>query len=202
MQIPGSIVSCGVIGAVAARLVLGQAIDRFGVLRLWLLSSVGFVAGRLGFLLGDGISWMICAARIAFVTGVAAMFTCSIVHIQNHVPTERRTEIVGNLGSAGFLGMILGSQCGDAIVQSIPEVALQFRVLFGSAAFLGIIYIGIVLALTRGHQHDPPRRTPAIHCLGFRFWPGPVVLPALIIGDNFTVSSVYLTRFATARGIA
>ena len=126
MQIPGSIVSCGVIGAVAARLVLGQAIDRFGVLRLWLLSSVGFVAGRLGFLLGDGISWMICAARIAFVTGVAAMFTCSIVHIQNHVPTERRTEIVGNLGSAGFLGMILGSQCGDAIVQSIPEVALSW----------------------------------------------------------------------------
>ena len=43
---------------------------------------------------------------------LAGMFTCSIVHIQNQVPAERRTEVIGNLGSSGFLGMIVGSLLG------------------------------------------------------------------------------------------
>ena len=201
-QIAGTIVSIGVLGALISRLFLGQAIDRFGVRRLWMLASVVFMIGCVGTVAAPAIDWMMTAARIAFATSLAAMFTCSIVHIQNLVPTERRTEIIGILGSSGFLGMIIGTQAGDAIYNGFAAPD-NFWIMFGGSASLGAIYLLLVMLLTRGMEpHARPMATPPVHRLVFRFWPGSVVLVALMMGMNFTVASIFLTRFATSRNIA
>ncbi|MCA9118438.1 MAG: MFS transporter, partial [Planctomycetaceae bacterium] len=133
--------------------------------------------------------------------GLAGMLTCSMVHIQIHVPLHRRTEVIGSLGTSGFVGMVLGTQGGDWIFSSMATGRPQFLALFGTAASMAVFYLIIVLILTRNDQHDRPRDTPAAHRLLFRYWPGPVMFVAIMLGVGFTVTTVFLTRFATAEGL-
>lgn len=200
-RVAGSIVSLGVIGALTARLVLGQALDRYGVRLLWAFAAVLFVGGSAAFLFGEAVSWQLYAARIAFAVGLAGMFTCSMVFIQNQVPAHRRTEVIGSLGSSGFLGMIVGTQLGDWIFHTWSPGQGQFVLLFGGAAGLGALHLAIVVFLTRKDVHNRPDETPGAHRLVVRYWPGSVVLAAMMMGISFTVTSVFLTRFSTHWGL-
>lgn len=198
----GTIVSMSVIGALCARLILGQAIDRYGTRKSWLVATGMFLVSCVLFLMVRSLSWKIYAARTLFAVGLAGMFTCSMVHVQNRVPSHRRTEIIGALGTSGFLGIIFGSQLGDWIFSHIPEGKVRFLLLFGVAGGLGLYYLGSVLYLTRRDVHEPPHETPAAHRLLFRYWPGYVLLIAITLGLGITVSMVFLTRFATQMGIS
>ena len=201
-QLVGTIVSAGMTGALAARFFLGQSIDRYGTRIVWSLNSVLFLIGCIAFLTCSSISLAIYAARIAFSIGLAGMFTCSIVYIQNQVPSHRRTEVIGTLGSSGFIGMILGSQLGDLILNAMPAGQPQFLALFGGAAALGVFYLAMVVYLTRHDRHRRPHETPAAHKLIFRYWPGTVVLVAIMMGIGFVVTTVFLTRFASENGLS
>src|SRR5690606_20261035 len=131
----------------------------------------------------------------------SSMFACSIYHIQNQVPAYRRTEIIGSLGSSGFVGMVVGTQLGDLLFTSVRDQTFLFHTLFGVTALLGVGYFVFVNLLTRDER---PRRTtlgPGIHRLLFRYWPGPVVLVALAMGAGFSVTTVFLTRYATEHGL-
>lgn len=196
-KIAGTLVSVGVIGALCVRFGLGQAIDRFGTRKLWMLAALLFIFGCSVFLVCRQLSWELFVARIAFSAGLAGMFTCSIVHIQNQVPAHRRTEVIGSLGSSGFVGMIVGSLCGDAIFNALPEGNAKFVALFGGATGLGVLYVILVARLTHRDVHVPPHETPPAHRLLFRYWPGYSVLAALMMGVGFTVVTVFLTRFST-----
>ena len=104
----GSIVSLGIGCALGIRLVLGQAIDRHGPRRYWLLAAVLFVISCTLLAYCQTLSWQIYFARMLFASSVSTMFTCSVVHVQKRVPVQRRAEVIGNLGSSGFVGMIVG----------------------------------------------------------------------------------------------
>jgi MFS family permease len=199
-RVAGEIVSFSVLMALGARLILGQKLDRYGPKRLWPVMAVVFLFGASGFVFSQAL-WQLYVARAAFAVGLAGMFTCSIVHIQNQVPAHRRTEVVGSLGASGFLGMIIGSQAGDWIFNTFPDGITRFQILFGGAAALGVAYLVLVLVLTRGDMHDRPHETPSAFRLMFRYWPGPVVFVAIMMGMGFTLSTVFLTRFATHLGI-
>jgi len=201
-QIAGTVVSIGMVGALVARFFLGQSIDRYGTRKLWTISTALFVLGCLGFLSCESVAWNLYAARIAFAAGIAGMFTCSIVHIQNQVPSHRRTEVIGNLGSSGFIGMIIGSQLGDIIYNAIPNGDTRFSVLFGGAALMGIVYLMLVRLLTRNDWHQRPHETPGAHRLILRYWPGMLILVALVMGLGMTVTTVFLTRYATSKQLA
>ncbi len=200
-KLTGEIVSIGIVSALAARLFLGQAIDRYGARRLWLLNSVLFSLGCFGLTQCGEISALLYGSRILFAVGLAGMFTSSIVHIQNHVPAHRRTEVLGILGSSGFLGMVVGSQLGDAVFRGIPDPGTRFNWLFGLTFALGLAYTVVVLCVTRHDTHRRPYLTPAAHRLILRYWPGMVVLVAGMMGIGFCVTTVFLTRFATHRGL-
>jgi MFS family permease len=200
-QLTGTIVSVGILGALLVRLRLGQEIDRYGTRRIWMASSVLFIVGCAMFLLTNQISWVIYVGRTFFALGLAGMFTCSVVYIQNQVPAHRRTEVIGNLGSSGFVGMIAGSILGDLILNSMPPGQARFLALFGGAAVLGVFYLSIIVHLTRRDVHRRPQETPPIHRLLLRYWPGSVLLVAIMMGVGFAATTVFLTRFATYRGL-
>ncbi len=200
-QIAGVIIGVATAAALMSRLFLGQAIDRYGVRRLWIVSSLLFVAGGGLLTLADELSWPLYVARSLFAIGLAGMFTCSTVHIQSLVPAYRRTEIIGSLGSSGFVGMILGALLGDAIFHGLPDQT-RFMVLFGVSTALGAAYTALVLFLTRRDGHVRPAETPAIHRLLLRYWPGNVMLVAFVMGLMLAVTTVFLTRFATHRGLS
>jgi MFS family permease len=197
-EVAGVIVSCGLFATLAARLVLGQAIDRYGTRRLWYGSAVMLLCGCALTLGATRIGPQIYLARMAYAVGIAGVTTCSIVHIQRQVPADRRTEIIGSLGSSGFIGMVFGAHMGDWILKHAPAGRMPFIILFGTTTALVAAYVGMVLYLTRNDRHERPHETPAIHRLVFRYWPGNVLLVAMLMGIGFTVTTVFLTRFATS----
>jgi MFS family permease len=140
-------------------------------------------------------------ARIVYQVGLAGMFSCSMVHIQNQVPPQFRTEIIGSLGSSGFIGTIIGTQLSDLIFQVLPEGSARFNAMFGGAVLLGALHAIVVFRLTRHDRHDRPEITPGPFKLLFRYWPGPIVVVAIAMGTGFAVTTVFLTRFATATGL-
>lgn len=198
----GSIVSLGVGCALGIRLVLGQAIDHHGPRRYWLLSAALFIVSCSLLACCQSLSWQIYLARMLFATSVSTMFTCSVVHVQQRVPADRRAEIIGNLGSSGFLGMIIGSLLGDEILRVYAaDPSQQFYVLFGTAAAIGCAYLLTVWVVTRQDQHARPPRTVGVHRLIWRYWPGSIALVGLMMGVALTVTTVFLTRYATSRNL-
>ncbi|MFO1092836.1 MAG: MFS transporter [Planctomycetaceae bacterium] len=198
--VTGQIVRAGLLGSLAVRLVLGQAIDGAGVRRIWTASTVCFVAGGLMFVFSDRIGPQLYVARVLFTAGMASMFACSIYHVQSQVPPYRRTEVIGSLGTSGFIGMIAGTQFGDLLFHTIPNHGRLFAILFGITVGLGIGYFVLIARVTRGEAQSPVS-SPPIHRLAFRYWPGAVVLVALVMGAGFTVTTVFLTRYATEHGL-
>lgn len=197
----GDIVAFGTAVAVVLRLSVSHVLDDYGTRRMWPICTLLYIAGSLLFMTANDLSWILYAARASFFVGLTGMFACSMTHIQNHVPPERRTEIIGNLGSSGFVGMILGSNFGDWILVAVPDKHFKFLVLFGGAALIGLFYLAVVLLLTRDQPHDRPAPTPPAFRLLLRFWPGAVVGAAMIMGLGVTATQTFLTRFATYQKI-
>lgn len=196
----GLIVGVGLAGSLISRIWLGQAIDRFGVRKLWMVGTTLFLAGCLGLWATRELGPGIYLARTAYAIGISAMFVCSNLHIQLRVPPHRRTEAIGSLGSSGFVGMIIGAQLGDLLFEHYTGIQL-FSTLFATTIGFGLAYLGFVLALTQRDKHIPPEVTPHAHTLLRRYWPGAVVLVALMMGLGFSVTMVFLTRLATERHI-
>lgn len=193
----GAIVGTGLFGVLIVRLVLGQGIDRYGTRAAWVVSTLLFIVGCGSFLACHDVSWGLYVARTIYSIGVAGMFTCSVVHVQNMVPLHRRTEAIGALGTSGFLGMIGGASLGDGIFAIYPLGDARFTALFGTAAGLGVLYLAVIAWLTRSHLHIPPQNAPAALRLLVHYWPGSVVLVAVTLGMGLGVTTVFLTRFAT-----
>ncbi|MEI8020281.1 MAG: MFS transporter [Schlesneria sp.] len=147
-SVVGDIVALGTLVAVAVRLSVSHVLDDYGTRVIWPICSLLFIAGCGMFLGATQMSWLLYLARVAFFVGLTGMFACSMTHIQNHVPPERRTEIIGNLGSSGFVGMILGSNLGDWIRYFVSDLQTQFLILFGGAGLIGILYLILVILLT------------------------------------------------------
>jgi MFS family permease len=170
-SVAGDVVAFGTAVAVVLRLSVSHVLDDYGTRRMWPICAVLYISGCLMFLTAAELNWVLYAARASFFVGLTGMFACSMTHIQNHVPPERRTEIIGNLGSSGFVGMILGSNISDLILL-VPDKQTKFQLLFGGAAALGLFYLVIVMLLTRDQLHVRPHPTPPAFRLLLRFWPG------------------------------
>lgn len=200
----GDIVALGTLVAVFLRFSVSHFLDDYGTRRVWPVCSLLFIAGCGTFIAATqatGMMWLLYVARIGFFVGITGMFACSMVHIQNHVPSERRTEIIGNLGSSGFIGIIVGTNLGDWILYAVPAPETQFLVLFGGAGLIGVFYLCIVLIITHGEDREPQSASPMALRLMIRFWPGTVILAAMTMGLGVTATQTFLTRFATSQKI-
>lgn len=197
----GTIVSVGLIGSLMFRAFLGQALDHFGVRKVWMTACCVYLLGCGLIITSTEIGPQIYLARTIFVIGLASMFACAVSYIQTRAPDERRTEIIGTFGSSGFLGMICGSQLGDIIFNHYPSSQLLYQVLFGSVLGLGIIHMILATTLTSGDIHARPSETPAIHKLLFRYWPPLVSIVTIMMGLGFSVTMVFLTRYSTELGL-
>lgn len=200
-QTTGEIVQAGMLGALASRLFLGQLLDRYGIRVVWAGNALLFALGCFAFMFCREVSWLIFAARIIFAIGVAGMSTAAVLFVQNQVSRDRRTEVIGNFGSSGFLGMVIGSQAGDFIFAQSAGSAVGFYFLFGLASIFAIAYLVLALFITRSCRHNRPAETPGFLKLVVTYWPGPILLAGLMIGVSLTVTTVFLTRMTTERGL-
>ncbi len=197
----GAIVGTGFASVLLVRLYLGQGIDRCGVRTAWVISTLLFIAGSALLLFCHKVAVGLYVARILYSIGMSGMLTCSVVHVQDLVPPHRRTEAIGILGTSGFLAMIAGSNLGDGIFAIFPLGYTRFAVLSGTVSALGVFYLACVLFFMRGHVHVRLPNSPSAIKLLIHYWPGTVVAVAITVGMGFSLTTVFLTRFATDRNI-
>ena len=101
----GWIVGIGMVGSLVTRLLLGAWIDRYGTRPLWIASALLFAAtcfAHLAVVSSQGVA--IYLLQISYWCAVAGVNGASMTFISNCGPKERLAELVGMLGTAGYVG--------------------------------------------------------------------------------------------------
>ena len=199
----GEIIRFGLYGAVGVRLFLGQAMDRYGIGRVWRVGAVLAALGAAGMATAGALDWYLSGSRLVYASGLAVLFSCSMAHIQNEVAPRFRTEVIAALGSSGFIGLMSGTVIADVIGRFTDTSLFRFEVLFGVTAAFQLVYLAMVSFLT-WNDKTPSRDilTPPAWVLLHRYWPGTVILCGLFMGAGYNSTSVYLTQFSEQRGFS
>ncbi len=193
----GWIVGVGMVGSLAMRFALGVSIDHYGTRLVWLLSLVLFAATNLSHLwITAPTGPTIYLLRIAYCSSLAGIFGASLTFVSGRVPPQRMAELIGMLGSAGFVGMVVGTQLGDLLVDSASATRLQVDRMFLVAGLLGCAAT-VFAFLATWRQPRPKRRphTPLLRVLR-EYNPGPVALMGVVMGIGIGLPGVFLCSYA------
>lgn len=200
----GWIVGLGMTGSLLMRLVVGSAIDRQGSRRIWLLSSAVFVASTLAHLWIDRCDGpAIYALRVVWCCAVAGIFGSSTTFVAVGAPLLRVAELVGMLGTSGFLGMVLGTNLGDLLSGGAQEpTRMVTDRMFVVASLLAAVSMVFVWLATRD-QAAPSRRRhlPTLWVLR-RYHPGAVLVVGIASGIGLGIPQTFLRTYAAELGLA
>lgn len=199
----GWIIAVGMIGSLAMRLGQGIGIDAYGPRQIWLWSSALFISTCLGHLLVTDVKGpLVYVLRIFYQSSLAGFFGASITYISGRAPVARIAEVVGTLGTSGFIGMVFGTWLGDALLIYAEIDRTHVDRMFVAAALLGSASFVMSWLATRGHL--PPvrrKRLPMFRVLK-RYHPGGVLWIAIATGFGISLPGVFLSRYAASLEIA
>jgi MFS family permease len=198
----GWIVGVGMVGSISMRLFQGLGIDRYGPKQVWIWSNVALLVSLAGHLtVTRADSPWIFVLRILFQTSLAGVFGASITYISRGAPLARVAEIVGTLGTSGFVGMMAGTTLGDWICPHHPARGDVDR-LFLAALAMGAVSFCFCLAATRGHTPPIKRRMPPLGWLLRRYHPGWVLSMGVATGFGIGLPTVFLRPYLAELNIA
>jgi len=192
----GWVVGVGWIGSVLMRFGVGLRIDQVGPRPIWLGSLLLFSAaclGHLGVTRCDGPA--IYALRIALCTGTAGIFGASTMFVAGRASGPRMAELLGMLGTSGFLGMMLGTHLGDWMCGSSPSQDGAVRMFLG-AALLGLGAVPFAWAATRKLRPPVPQRSLPVAWLVGRYHPGMLLVVSVATGAALTLPATFLRTYA------
>lgn len=199
----GWIVSAGMVGSLLMRLAQGVGIDTYGPRRIWLWSSALFAAACLGHLwVTDANSAPIYLLRILWQTSVAGFFGASITYISGRAPMTRMAEVIGTLGTSGFVGMMFGTWLGDQLLNYAKLERVHADHMFEVATALSVAAFVFSYLATFGHPLPATRRRLPVLRLLRRYHPGPVLWVGVAMGLGLGLPGVFLTRYASTLHIA
>lgn len=160
----GWITGLGMVGGISARCFLGLAIDRHGAGRVWLLSLMLLVGCLLGHLAVDSLRppW-IQLLRILYTVSLAGAFGASITFITFRAPPHRMGEMIGMLGSSGFIGMAIGPVLGDRLFMEAAHETLSMFCWAAAAASVSLICTVVATYGADGPPSDLEQVDPK-HC--------------------------------------
>lgn len=192
----GLIVGVGMVGAVSMRLAQGVGIDLFGPRVIWLWSSALYVASCLGHLLVSSVDGPgVYALRIAFQTSLAGFFGSSIAFIAGRSSTARIAEVVGTLGTSGFVGQMTGTFLSDLLLGQSQIERLHVDRVFLLSAALGSAALVFAALATHGARRPLRRRQPPLWRIVRRYQPGLVLLMAAATGFGLTLPTIFVRPF-------
>ena len=198
----GWIVGVGMVGSLAMRAAQGVGIDRYGPRRMWMLSTLLFIASCLGHLLVTRVDGpLIFALRIGYNCAVAGFYGASITFISARAPLPRMAEMVGMLGTSGFLAMVLGTWLGDVLLGGGPMTLARLRLMFVLAALLGVVNLVLCAFATRHANFRPRSRHVSAWGLLRRYHPGVVLLVSAATGFGLGLPGTFLRPYAESVNI-
>jgi MFS family permease len=197
----GWIVGIGMVGSIAMRLLLGRCIDQYGSRRICLLSCAVFAAScfaHLGVSRCDGLA--IYALRIIQFTALAGYFGACTAYISLRVPENRIAEIIGLLGTAGFVGVIGGTFLADLICGPTANAAgVTAMFLVGGA--LATLAFPFAWYATRDLKPPKPHDRPPMFVVLRHYNPGMVLAVGAVAGAAIVLPQAFLRTFAGDLGI-
>lgn len=199
----GRIVGAGMIGSMLMRFAQGVGIDRYGSRQIWLGSLGLFIACVLGHLLIERPDTpAIYLLRIGFSTSLAGVFGASITSVARRLSVERMAEVIGMLGTSGFIAMAMGPFLGDWLCGARPMTRERINLMFLVAAGLGAASFVCTLIATRGETRPQQRRrSPHLLWLLRRYHPGGILVMSVAMGVGFSLPTTFLAPFAADLGI-
>ncbi|MBC8356115.1 MAG: MFS transporter [Planctomycetes bacterium] len=198
----GLIVGVGMVGSLCMRVAQGVGIDRYGPRQIWRWSMVCFIASLVAHLwITSATGFEIFAVRVFMQTSIAGIFGASITYISRRVPPERMAEIIGTLGTSGFIGFLVGPQLGDWICRGDVIQRVQLDNLFLTAAAFASAGLVAVWWATQGKTIKSNRRQPRVVPLVRRYNPGFVMMVAITVGAGISIPHTFLRPFAEDRNI-
>lgn len=193
----GWIVGIGMVGSLAARVFLGWAIDHYGARRVWLAALMLLSACCLSHLLVTSYrSPAIYVLRILFCCSLAGIFGASMTFISGRAPTARMAEMLGMLGTSGFVGMVFGTQIGDMLCGTETITRHQINSMFVIAGGFGGAALFFAWLATWGQAVPSPRRRPPLFWLLRRYQPGTVLLVSAAMGMGIGLPGTFLRTYA------
>jgi len=198
----GWIVGLGMVGSFCTRLTLGSSLDRHGPRLVWLISTAVFVVVwflHLGIERHDGLA--IYVLRIVWCSAVARMLCAATTCVAAGVPLLRVAEMVGVLGTAGFLGMVLGGQLGDLICGAETLLREHVDQMFVAAGLLGCVGMVFVWLATGSEAPRRRRRMPPLTWILRRYHPGALLLIGVASGIGLGLPQTFLRPYAAELNI-
>ena len=201
----GIITGLGMTGGILARCVLGQTIDRYGAGRIWRLSLWLLVSCLLGHLAITSLQPpFIHLLRILYTVGLAGAFGSSITFVSLRANPSRMGEMIGMLGSSGFIGMGVGPKLGDWLLADVSARDLATN-LFGWSA--GAACASLAFCLLATWRQPPLQHTDELRGeetwlrLVLRYHPGWTLLVGCAMGLGIGMPGTFLSAFAEVKGI-
>ncbi len=199
----GLIVGVGTLGSLGARLYMGSSIDRYGARVVWLCSLVLYSVGILVHAGIDSASspW-VYVARIVMQCGFAGAIGASLTFVSLRVPAHRVAEIIGVIGSAGFLGMAVGPTIGDWLFQSETITRQTVNLMFYCSASAGGLSFILTWIATYHHQRGKPTHSPKLIKTLRQYHPGFILIVGAAMGLGLSLPGIFLRPYAISKGIA
>lgn len=200
----GWIVGVGMIGSLLMRAFIGSSIDRYGPRLIWIGSLVLLAGSCFGNLpIGTHLGVPIYLMRIGFSCALAGVFGASMTFVASRVPAARVAEVLGILGTSGFVGILLGTQLGDWIMRTDADAFQRWQIdrMFWTAGLLGVAAIVLAVASTHGETRPPRRERPSLLELVRRYHPGPALVCGVAVGVGLGLPGVFLKTFVAELGI-
>jgi len=104
-------------------------------------------------------------------------------------------EVVGTLGTSGFIGMMGGTQLGDQLLNYAELDRHHIDRFFGVVTLVGVAGFAFSWLATRGNGARPKRRQPPILLVVRRYHPGPVLWAGAAAGFGLGLPTIFLTRY-------
>jgi MFS family permease len=110
-------------------------------------------------------------------------------------------EIIGTLGTSGFLGTALGPMIGDAMFGAAAVTRGHLDGMFLTAAALGGASLLAAVTAMRGHAAPVRRKRMPIPWLVQRYHPGALMLVGVALGIGVGLPATFLRTFTADLGI-
>jgi MFS family permease len=198
----GWIVGVGMVGSLFMRLALGSCIDTYGTKLVWLGSTVLFAAtcfAHLTITSHSGVA--IYVLRILYCCAMAGIAGASMTFVSKPVPTARIAELIGMLGTSGFLGNVTGTLLGDLLLGSVTIERHQVTLMFVTAGILGTLSFPFVWLATRAEKPCAPAPRVSLFSLLRRYASPAVLIVVVGMGMGLGLPSVFLRTYAAALDI-